>query len=352
MGGRTSRLRCPSRRMSSVRLWAISDIHTDIKENLAWIESISDTDFLDDALIVAGDVSDSHAVLERTLAVLKRKFADVFFVPGNHDLWVDGDDTCVDKVVQLQDLCRRLSVHSAAARVGTAEKGVWVCPILSWHHQSWDPEPDLEGWKVPSVAECMVDYERCRFPPGVSMFDDSAARRIDKMNEALGLQLPLADRPSDEALVTFSHFLPRIELSLEKRYLALPCLPKASGSNYLRKRVEELKPEIHVFGHTHFGWDAVHDGVRYVQAALGYPHEREMRWPSLANAAFGEAHQPLLLWSSDGGFAPKTRCRWSGFYEHHGRDPERVWELASYTARNYRKTHDKAKECMPDFSFW
>ena len=32
---------------------------------------------------------------------------------------------------------------------------------------------------------------------------------------------------------------------------------------------EELKPEIHVFGHTHFGWDAVHDGVRYVQAAGG-----------------------------------------------------------------------------------
>ncbi|CAE7323000.1 unnamed protein product [Symbiodinium natans] len=249
-------------------LWevVVQDIHTDIQDNLTWIARISDTDYVKDALIVAGDVSDSLEVMETTLALLKRKFADVFFVPGNHDLWVGEDETCVDKVAKLQELCSRLGVHNAAARVGTADTGVWVCPILSWHHQSWDPEPELEGWQIPSVAECMVDYERCRFPPGVSMFDDSAARRIDTMNDTLGLQQPLTERCSHEALVTFSHFLPRIELSLEKRFLMLPCLPKASGSVYLRKRVEELRPDVHVFGHTHFGWDAVHDGVRYVQA--------------------------------------------------------------------------------------
>ena len=40
-----------------------------------------------------------------------------------------------------------------------------------------------------------------------------------------------------------------------------------SPNPWIRKPGQELKPEIHVFGHTHFGWDAVHDGVRYVQAA-------------------------------------------------------------------------------------
>lgn len=65
-----------------------------------------------------------------------------------------------------------------------------------------------------------------------------------------------------------------------------------------------MKPDVHVFGHTHFGWDTVLDGTRYVQAALGYPHERKMRWPSLANADFGDG--PLLLWSEDG-FTPKAR---------------------------------------------
>ena len=54
-------------------------------------------------------------------------------------------------------------------------------------------------------------------------------------------------------------------------------VPEASGSSFLRARLEILKPDVHVFGHTHFGWDSVLDGTRYVQAALGYPHERKMR---------------------------------------------------------------------------
>lgn len=28
------------------------------------------------------------------------------------------------------------------------------------------------------------------------------------------------------------------------------------------------KPDVHIFVHTHFGWDTVLDGVRYVQAVV------------------------------------------------------------------------------------
>ncbi|CAJ1368180.1 unnamed protein product [Effrenium voratum] len=339
----------PSAAADAVRLWSISDVHTDIEDNLAWVDAISDTAYTNDALIVAGDVSDRMDVLERTLSTLQRKFREVFFVPGNHDLWAEEEEHSITKLHRILALCARLGVHTTAKRVG-GQQGCWVCPILSWHHQSWDPEPELEGWDVPDVAQCMVDFARCRFPPPVSMFDDSAARRVDVLNDSLKALEPLAAR-GDEPLVTFSHFLPRIDLLLEKRFLTLPCLAKASGSKFLQRRVEDLKPDVHIFGHTHFGWDAEHDGVRYIQAALGYPHERQMRWPSMANADFGES-TPLLVWSSEGGFAPKARCRWSAFYEHHGRHPEKVFQLASYAARGYKKTSEKATECMPDFSFW
>ncbi len=41
---------------------------------------------------------------------------------------------------------------------------------------------------------------------------------------------------------------------------------KAVGSSYLAARVAQLRPHMHVFGHTHFSWDSqLHDGVRYVQ---------------------------------------------------------------------------------------
>jgi hypothetical protein len=53
------------------------------------------------------------------------------------------------------------------------------------------------------------------------------------------------------------------------------------GSLYLQRRVQQLSPSLHVFGHTHFGWDATVEGVRYVQASLCYPQERSMRRKSI-----------------------------------------------------------------------
>ena len=61
----------------------------------------------------------------------------------------------------------------------------------------------------------------------------------------------------------------------EKRMLFQPNLAKAVGSDFLEARIRRLRPIAHVFGHTHFMWDAIIDGVRYCQAPLGYPRERK-----------------------------------------------------------------------------
>eukprot|EP00928_Gymnodinium_smaydae_P042732 TRINITY_DN28738_c0_g1_i1.p1 TRINITY_DN28738_c0_g1~~TRINITY_DN28738_c0_g1_i1.p1 ORF type:complete len:407 (+),score=63.38 TRINITY_DN28738_c0_g1_i1:143-1222(+) len=346
---------------TEVRLWAVSDIHTDIPDNAEWVNSLSDTAYQHDALILAGDVSEDLDILEATLTALRQKFRYLFFTPGNHDLWLlKGEQKSPDSLAKLQhilELCQRLDVATGARRIAAGESeqhGIWVCPLLSWHHQSFDTEPDLEGWEIPSAEQVMVDYHACRFPSPLSMLDESVARAVDALNDGAVLG-PAANamreqRLPGEPLVTFSHFLPRVELSLEKRFLMAPQLPKASGSRFLGDRVRALAPDVHIFGHTHFGWDAVHDGVRYIQAALAYPNERRARWPSLAIGDLGCAG-PLLLWSSESGFVPKMKCRWSEYYEHHGRHPERVFELASYSAKYYQKIDARAVECMPDFSF-
>ncbi len=46
----------------------------------------------------------------------------------------------------------------------------------------------------------------------------------------------------------------------EKRALFYSGLAKAVGSDYLAQRISRLQPDIHCFGHTHFGWDATLDG--------------------------------------------------------------------------------------------
>lgn len=48
----------------------------------------------------------------------------------------------------------------------------------------------------------------------------------------------------------------------EKRYLFYPNLAKAAGSHPLAQRLRALQPDIHIFGHTHFSWDADIEGMR------------------------------------------------------------------------------------------
>lgn len=51
--------------------------------------------------------------------------------------------------------------------------------------------------------------------------------------------------------------------------LFYPNLPKIIGSDFLETRVRSIhsvngsNSACHVFGHTHFCWDAVLDGIRY-----------------------------------------------------------------------------------------
>ena len=68
--------------MTSSRVYAISDLHIDYPENLEFVRSWSNDKYRNDVLIVAGDVTDNLQLLETTLRQLKKKFAEVFFVPG------------------------------------------------------------------------------------------------------------------------------------------------------------------------------------------------------------------------------------------------------------------------------
>ena len=77
----TSRVLCSlTSRMS--RIFAISDIHVDIPENLRLVESWSASEYRNDVLIVAGDVTDNLSLLKTVLQSLTQKFLKVCYVPG------------------------------------------------------------------------------------------------------------------------------------------------------------------------------------------------------------------------------------------------------------------------------
>ena len=44
---------------------------------------------------------------------------------------------------------------------------LWVVPLLSWHHASFDQEPDMPDMPaMPRLAT--ADYIACRWPSGMS----------------------------------------------------------------------------------------------------------------------------------------------------------------------------------------
>ena len=436
-----------SRHRSDPRVFVISDIHTDFDENMSWCESLSDEAFLNDALILGGDVSDDLAVLETTLRLFARKFKHVFFTPGNHDLWIkrktgDGGgetDPCsvggetvekdsLDKLETVLRLCETCGVHtkptllsgtrdviedavesvnavpgsnrSGRSSAGTSTRrdgtgtAVWIVPVLAWHHASFDTEPDIpeEIKNVPPPEKVMRDFRLCSWPEPLRATDESVAEALDALNDTRqGWGLFLEKLKSGTAternakILSFSHFLPRLELCPEKRMLFYPNLPKAVGSDFILRRIRGLgafgteagseresdaplpspREHVHVFGHTHFGWDQTIDNVRYVQAAVSYPHEWKQRPDSLRvgpdsrgvafdlstdvsvngirdDVADAPSPSPLCVWDdvrsetrqSSGipesrtfGFVAEMRARWSDHYKANPREPENV-ELA------------------------
>ena len=72
-------------------LWAISDLHTGHTGNKPVTESLYPAT-PEDWLIVAGDVAERTDDIRWSLELLRRRFAEVIWVPGNHELWTTGKD--------------------------------------------------------------------------------------------------------------------------------------------------------------------------------------------------------------------------------------------------------------------
>ena len=147
-----------------------------------------------------------------------------------------------------------------------------------------------------------------------------------------------AEDQRSDAVISFSHFLPRPELLPEKRLLFFPPVAKAVGSNYLRARVARLKPDLHLFGHTHYGWSTELDGTKYIQACVAYPKERNERKMTVTMSVRNEETEektlgisgsgcpprlghPLLVYDGPKKRFPQYRAFWSDYYETRPRHP-------------------------------
>jgi hypothetical protein len=110
----------PSVEPRSWRVYAVSDLHADMPANMRWLEALPSFPPRS-ALIVAGDVATAIAVTRQALLLLKARFEEVIWCPGNHELWLPAapndatlrgyPDDSLGKLMSLIDLCVECGVR-------------------------------------------------------------------------------------------------------------------------------------------------------------------------------------------------------------------------------------------------
>mmetsp|Transcript_8977 Transcript_8977/g.11904 ORF Transcript_8977/g.11904 Transcript_8977/m.11904 type:complete len:505 (-) Transcript_8977:298-1812(-) len=353
-----------------LRVFAISDLHSDYRQSLNWIEAWNSykDEYSHTVLLVGGDLSGDIRIVQSTLEACKEKFDEVFFVAGNHDLWVQPhfsqpDNSVIGsnghrrnslhKLSDLVDLCDILDVRVGpvcfSGIAGGPQKDVWVFPLLSWYHASWDKEPNLPEEVTemiysgrPGFEKRWADFRNCKWPEiicskedFVSTTSDSTAlaeyfaclnkpwiRRFEARKESLAADLDpsapysdLQNKGNQEFVISFSHFLPRIELCPEKRFLIEPEITKVIGSDPLERQVRSIQSDLHVFGHTHIPIDMELEGVRYLTWPLGSAREQNRQCRPVKEVG------PLLIYdSTQGGEQPIQETMWGTYYQENDRD--------------------------------
>lgn len=238
------------------RVFAVSDIHVDYEANARWVRQLSRSDHRDDILILAGDVTHELGGLAACLGALVSRFAHVLFVPGNHDLWVLGEPAGRTSLEKFADVERVVEASGASMRPHS-QGDVHIVPLLGWYDYSFgEPSDDLR--------KTWMDYHACRWTDVGEPGD--VALHFTRLNRRIPVR-------GARKTITFSHFLPRLDLVPafvpRKHRLLDPVL----GSTRLEQQLRRLESSIHVYGHSHINRSVCIDGVTYVNNAFGYPGE-------------------------------------------------------------------------------
>jgi len=237
-----------------LRVFGLSDMHIDYSENRLWLSNLSASDFKQDVLILAGDLTEDLVLLEASLTGLSEKFAQVLFVPGNHELWVRKypDIDSLEKFKLIKELTARSGVSMAPYHAGPLS----IVPLLSWYDFSF-------GQPSEKIMANWVDFRACRWPGDMDEND------ITQYFLDLNCELDTVN----QTVISFSHFMPRIDLMPNYIPETFSYLHPVMGSNLLECQVRKINPDIHLYGHSHVNVQVVLDKTEYINNAFGYPSE-------------------------------------------------------------------------------
>lgn len=253
------------------RLFAISDLHLDHRENRAIAEALQ-PDGPEDWLAVAGNVAHRQADIIDFLSRMRGRFAKVMFAPGNHDLWQVGasERRGQDRYCHLVERCRAIDVLTPEDPYPLwrdACGAIAVASLFLLYDYTMRPEGSTKA-QVLATARVVCSDELLLSPEPFPDREFWCAARLDYTAGRL-LALPDATRT---VLISHWPLHPGPVGRLWYPEFGMWCGTRHTADWHRRYRAVSA-----VYGHLHIPMTEFYDGVRHEEVSLGYPRERAAR---------------------------------------------------------------------------
>jgi predicted phosphodiesterase len=251
-----------------MRLWAISDLHLANPANRAAISAISPHS--EDWLALAGDLGESDAHLHFAFDCLNARFAQLVWIPGNHELWTSTDGPRGEaRYRMLVDLARSHGVLTPEDPYplwpGDGPPTV-IAPLFVLYDYTFRPDElpadQVLAWAAEADILCADEIllPSDPYPTRTAWCQARVAQTAAR----------LASRPPGTATVLINHY------PLRRAHARRPRIPRFApwcGTRLTEAWPERFAARAVVYGHLHVRRSFVEASIAFHEVSLGYPHQ-------------------------------------------------------------------------------
>lgn len=256
-----------------MKLGVISDLHIDRHQTYSseiylkyLIEVIEKARV--SLIIIAGDISNNS---ERTLAFINQLdaaiTAQVAFVPGNHDIWRNKEDTTTTEAI-----LKRYREHPLCLMHAPIIRGDWC---IRWHM----------GWFDYAYADARFSDEKLQRGKHYGAtwqdlvhtdFTEEASVRAMHYADEVNKQL---EQYQGKKVILVTHFVTHPAFLVPTPHRVFDFFNGFIGTQSFDALFERYPIRYSIMGHVHFRKVVHEENTSYIAACLGYP--REWRTPDL-----------------------------------------------------------------------
>lgn len=259
-----------------MKLYAVSDLHLANKVNFDALQALPAHH--DDTLILAGDIGEHEEHLRVALAILKSRFKQLVWVPGNHDLWTLPSHSIPlrgeAKYRRLVAICREYGAYTpedpyVTWRGGRGDQNYLLVPMFILYDYSFRPQhipaEKAVEWAAESGVVC-TDEELLDPAP----YGSPAAWCAERCSYTGERLKKAASQNPGTPMVLINHFPLRQDMAQLRRFprFSVWCGTRRSEDWHTRFPVAVV-----VYGHMHIRGTHYRDGVRFEEVSLGYPRD-------------------------------------------------------------------------------